>query len=56
LRGGIVRVRVEQVTGRGLLGSLQATGSASRLLTRVSEDLTRVPLEGNVEYRTLNVE
>lgn len=56
LRGGIVRVRVDQVTGRGLLGSLQATGSASRLLTRVSEDLTRVPLEGNVEYRTPNIE
>ena len=51
LRGGMARVRVEQVTGRGLLGSLQATGSASRLLTRVSGDLTLAPLEGNVEYR-----
>ncbi len=51
LRGRIVRVRVEQVTGRGLLGSLQATGGATHLLTCVPEDLTFVPLEGKVEYR-----
>jgi threonylcarbamoyladenosine tRNA methylthiotransferase MtaB len=50
LRGGIARVRVEQVTGRGLLGSLQARRSTSRLLTRGSEDLTLAPLVGNVEY------
>ncbi len=56
LRGGIVRVRVEQVTGRGLLGSLQATGGATHLLTCVPEDLTFVPLEGKVEYRATNIE
>jgi threonylcarbamoyladenosine tRNA methylthiotransferase MtaB len=45
LRGGMARVRVEQVTGRGLLGSLQATGSASRIPTLAAAGLKFVPLE-----------
>ncbi|MEK6716322.1 MAG: tRNA (N(6)-L-threonylcarbamoyladenosine(37)-C(2))-methylthiotransferase MtaB [candidate division NC10 bacterium] len=45
LCGGVARVRVEQVTGRGLLGSIRAAASRPGLPSRVREDVTFVPLE-----------
>jgi threonylcarbamoyladenosine tRNA methylthiotransferase MtaB len=45
LRGGIVRVRVEQVTGRGLLGSLQEVVAETRFSSVSRGDSTLVPLD-----------
>lgn len=43
LRGGIVRVRAEQVTGRGLLGSLSGAPAPRRALPILSEDAAFIP-------------
>jgi threonylcarbamoyladenosine tRNA methylthiotransferase MtaB len=45
LRGGVARVRVEQVTGRGLLGSLQEPGDRTCPACCAPGDATHVPLE-----------
>ena len=45
LRGAVTRVRVEQVTGRGLLGSLQASDDGPRPASLAPGVATLVPLE-----------
>jgi hypothetical protein len=45
LRGGMARVHVEQVTGRGLLGSVQAAEARPCHSAQTSSETAFVPVE-----------